>query len=93
MFCLLLFYATATVFCLYHDGDIMYEMGWRKPEPTLSLTQRIFIFLQHIGMAQEELAFDDAVNYTQLGNGLQHTDVIAVTSIRTPVLRVTYPAL
>ena len=31
--CLLLFYAMAKVFQLYHVGDMMYEM--RKPEPTL----------------------------------------------------------
>ena len=31
--CLLLFYAIATVFQLYHDSDMMHEMR-RKPEPT-----------------------------------------------------------
>ena len=33
-----LFYAIATVFQLYHGGDIMYEMRRRKPEPTLLST-------------------------------------------------------
>ena len=30
LFCLLLFYARATVFQLYHGGDMMYEMGRRN---------------------------------------------------------------
>ena len=34
-FCLLLFYAIATVFQLYHGGVMTYEMGRRKPDPTL----------------------------------------------------------
>ena len=47
-----------------------YEM--RKPEPTLLLTQRIFRFNlpHHKGIVLEELTFDDAVSYTQWGNGL-----------------------
>ena len=31
--CLLLFYATSTVFQLYHGGGMMYEMRRRKPKP------------------------------------------------------------
>ena len=42
LYCLLLFYAIATIFQLYHGGDMMYEMSRRKPEPTLLLTQGIF---------------------------------------------------
>ena len=33
---LLLFYAIATVFHVYHDGDMIYEMRRKKPESTLS---------------------------------------------------------
>ena len=33
--CLLLFYAFATAFKLYHSSDMMYEMRRRKPAPTL----------------------------------------------------------
>ena len=35
---LLLFFAIATLFQLYHGGDMMYEMRRRKSEPTLLLT-------------------------------------------------------
>ena len=45
----LLFYAIATVFHLYHDGDMMYEMR-RKPDLTLLLTQGIFKLLHRHGM-------------------------------------------
>ena len=38
-FCLLLFYTIATVFQLYHSGDIMYEMRREKPEPMFLPTQ------------------------------------------------------
>ena len=38
----LLFCTIATIFQLYHDGDMMYEMRTRKPEPTLLQTQGIF---------------------------------------------------
>ena len=38
--CLLLFYAIATVFHLYHSGDMMHEMGRRKPEPTFFTDSR-----------------------------------------------------
>ena len=50
----------------------MYEMRRRKPEPTLLPTQGIFDHPHHISMVGEELTFDDAVSYTQWGNGLQH---------------------
>ena len=48
--CLLLFYAIAKVFQLYHGGDMMPEMRRRKPEPTLLLTQGIFNPPRHTGM-------------------------------------------
>ena len=52
---------------------MMFEMGSRKPKPTLLLTQGIFDLPHQIGKIWEELAFDeDAVSYTQLGNWLQH---------------------
>ena len=47
--CLLLFYAIATVFQIYHGGDMMYEMRKGKPDPTLLLTQGIFNLPHHIG--------------------------------------------
>ena len=53
LFVCLLFYAIATVFQLFHGGD-MYEMR-RKPEPTLLPTQGIFNLANHIGMVSEEL--------------------------------------
>ena len=45
----LLFYAIATIFQLYHGGNMMYEMRRRKPEPPLLPTQWIFN-LPHHGM-------------------------------------------
>ena len=68
-----MFYAIAILFLLYHGSDMTYEMRRRKPEPTLLPTQLIFYLLHHIGMVREDLAFDDAVNYAQQGNGLQHS--------------------
>ena len=47
---LLLFYARATVFHLYHGGNMMYEIRRRTPEPTPLLTQGIFNLQHHIGM-------------------------------------------
>ena len=44
-------------------------MRRRKLEPTVVLTQRTFNILFHVGMVGEELAFDDAVSYTQWENG------------------------
>ena len=69
---LLCFYVIAKVFQLYLGGDVMYEMR-RMPEPALLQTQGIFNLPHHIGMVGEELAFDDAVSYTQQGNRLQHS--------------------
>ena len=76
--CLFVVYAIATVFQLYHGSEMMYEMRRRrrrrrKPEPTLLLTQWVFKLPHHIGMVWQELSFDDAVSYTQLGNELQHS--------------------
>ena len=45
-----LFCAIATVFQLYHGGDMMYEIRRRKPKPTLLSTQEIFTLPCHIGM-------------------------------------------
>ena len=53
--------------------DMMYEMRRRKPMPTLLPTQGIVNLPHHIGMLGEQLAFDDAVTYTQWGNGLQQS--------------------
>ena len=58
--CLLSLYIIATAFQFYHGSDMMHEMRWRKPEPTLLPTQGV-------------LAFDDAIGYTQCGNGLEHS--------------------
>ena len=49
--CLLLFYATETVFQLCRDGDMKYEMRRRKPEPALLQTQGIINLLHHIDVA------------------------------------------
>ena len=49
MFVYLLFYATTTVFQLFHGGNMMYEMR-RKPEPSLLPTMGIFNFPHQIGM-------------------------------------------
>ena len=57
--CLLLFYAIAIVFQIYHGSDIMNETRRRKPKSTLLPTQWTFNLPHHIGMVSEELAFDD----------------------------------
>ena len=44
---------------------MMYEMRRRKPEFILLPTQGIFNLPHHIDMTWKELAFDDAVSYTQ----------------------------
>ena len=62
--CLLMFYAIAIVFQLYHGGDMKHEMRKRQSEPTLLPTQRSFILPHHTGMVGEELAFDNTVTYT-----------------------------
>ena len=49
----------------------MYEM--RRKEPTLLPAQGIFILQQLIGLLWEELAFDEAVSYTQQGNEFQYS--------------------
>ena len=50
---------------------MMYEMRRREPNHTVLPTQGIFNLPHHIylGIVWEELAFDDAVSYTQRGNG------------------------
>ena len=65
--------AIATLFQLYYGSDMIYEMRRRQPKPTLLPTQGIFNIPHHIDMASEELAFNDAVGYTQQVNGLQHS--------------------
>ena len=42
----------------------MHKMMRRKPDPTLLMTQGILNLPHHTGMVREELAFDDAVSYT-----------------------------
>ena len=44
-----------------------------RPQPTVVPTTVIINPPHHIGMAQEELASDDAVSYTQQENRLQHS--------------------
>ena len=62
---------------------MMYEMGRRKPKPILLTTQGICNLTPHIGIVREELAFDDAVIYTQWGKWIAaQLNVIAVTGIR-----------
>ena len=46
-----LFYTIATVFKLYHDGDMTHEMRRRKLESTLFPTQGIINFPHRIVMA------------------------------------------
>ena len=93
LFCLLLFYAIATVFQLHHGSDMTYEVGWKKSEPTFLLTQRIFNLPHHTYMVWEELVFDDAISFTVWEGIAAHLNVIAVTGIHTPVPRVAYPML
>ena len=85
--CLLLFYAIATVFQLYHGNDMMYEMRRRNPKPTLVPTQGIFNPPHHIGTVWEELAFNDVVSYkyTTWKWIAAPRNVISVTRIRTIV--------
>ena len=92
--CLFLFYAIATVFQIYHSGDMMCEMRRRKPEPTHLPTWGIFNLPHHIGMLWVQLAFDDDVSYIQWVKWIAaQLNVIAMTGIRAPVSRMTYPAL
>ena len=53
-----------SVFQLYHDGDMIYEMRKRNPKPTRLATQGISNLPQNIGMIWEELDFDETVSYT-----------------------------
>ena len=62
--------AIPTVFQLDYGGDLIYEMRRGKHEPTFLLTQGIVKLRHHIGMIIEELAFHEAVGYTQRGHGL-----------------------
>ena len=45
---LLLFYAIATAFQLYHGNAMMYETRRSKPDPTLLRTQVIFNLPHHL---------------------------------------------
>ena len=64
---------------------MMYEMRMRKPEPTHLPNQVIFNLPHHIGTLCKELAFIDAVSYTQQENGLQHSK-----RLRIPVTAITF---
>ena len=72
-FVCLLFYTIVTVFKLYLCDDMMDEMRRRKPVSTLLPTQGILNLPHHIGLICEELASDDAVSYTQRGDGFPNT--------------------
>ena len=69
-FCLfpLLILCTIAIFQLYLRINVMYEMRRRKRELTTLPTQGIFNLPHHIGTVWKELAFDDAVSFTQQGN-------------------------
>ena len=83
------------VMILHHSNSIsvisrrLYDVWDEEPEPTLLPTQAIFNLPHHIGMVEDELAFDDYASYAQWGDGL--LDVITATKIHTPVPRITYP--
>ena len=53
------------------------SLGYRyinsQDQSRLLPNQGIFNLPHHIGMASEELAFDDGVSYTQWRNGLQYS--------------------
>ena len=61
------------MFQLYLGSDMMYDMKWRKREPTLLPTQGIFNPPNDIGMLWEELTFDNILSYTWGVNGLPHS--------------------
>ena len=70
LYCLLLFYAIAIVYFSYIMA-VLWDV-WEEKEKAWtysSTTQGIFDLRNHIGMVWEELAFGDAVSYTQRGNG------------------------
>ena len=50
------------VFSLYQGDNMMYEMRWRKPKPTLLPMQAIFNLPHHIGMVWKELAFEESIS-------------------------------
>ena len=54
---------------------VMWYMTWEGEISSLHFywLKGIFNLPHHIGMMWEELTFDDAVNYTQWGNVLQHS--------------------
>ena len=59
---------------------MMHEMRRKKSEPRLLLTQGIFNLPHHIGKVGEDLAFDEAVSYTQWGNWIAaQLNAMAVT--------------
>ena len=75
--CLLLFYAVATLFQLYHDSDIMYEMRQRKARVyTFTYSQDLSPPTPYKHRVCQELAFDDAVSYTQWRSKLQHSQLL-----------------
>ena len=67
---------------------MMHDMRRKKPKPTLLPTQGIFNLPHQIGMAQEELAFDDGVSSKKMdcstakcyGSDRIHTTVTRVTN-------------
>ena len=61
-----LFYTIATVFPLHHGSGMMKRREGDIPSIHIYPTQRIFNLPQHIGIVWKELAFDDAVIYTQM---------------------------
>ena len=68
---------------IYYGGDMIYEMRSRMPEPTPLPIQGIFN-LPH-GMIWEELAFDDAVSYSQWEMDCSTAQCYGTDGIRTPV--------
>ena len=58
-------FTIATVFQLYHGGEMMYKKRRKKAWAyTFTNSRNFFNLPHHIGMVWEELAFDDAVSYT-----------------------------
>ena len=89
----LLFYTIATIFQLYHGGNMVYELR-RKPEPSLLPTQGTFNHPHNIVMIWDELAFGDTVSYTQQGHGWYFCSTATCYGgdrMCTPVNRVTNP--
>ena len=65
---------------------MMYEVRRRKPEPLFLPTQGIFDLPHHTGMVWQELAFDNAVNYRLQEDGFQHSYMLWLDRIHTPLL-------